>query len=249
MQAAALERVGYVAGVVGGQEHDGRRAGGGNGADLGHGDLIVREHFQQQGFEFLVGLVDFVEQQHAAARLAQGLEQGTGFQEFLGEEDIVIAVQLGHRLAQPAGTAQCIVDLVLEHLDIEQLLAVFPFVERLGLVQAFVALQTNQRQFEHGGHGLGQLGLAYAGRALHEYRLLQLRGQIDHGRDPVRADIAVCSERVADGINAGENVGRRVNRRVGHDGSEGKTQAGGHHSDVRLGHQRVVGFLVGTNAG
>ena len=56
-------------------------------------------------------------------------------------------------------------------LDAQQLLLVVPLVQRLGLVEALVALEADQAGAEHLGHRLGQLGLAGAGRALDQDRL------------------------------------------------------------------------------
>ena len=56
-------------------------------------------------------------------------------------------------------------------LDAQELLLVVPLVERLGLVEALVALQADQAGAGHLGHRLGQLGLAGAGRALDQDRL------------------------------------------------------------------------------
>ena len=59
-------------------------------------------------------------------------------------------------------------------LDPQQLLAVVPLVQRLGLVEALVALQPHELAAEVGGERLGELGLADAGRALDEHRLAEL---------------------------------------------------------------------------
>ena len=70
-------------------------------------------------------------------------------------------------------------DLVAQDLRVEQLLGVLPLVERLGLVEPFVALQADQLGGERGGERLGQLGLADAGRPLDEDRLLHAVGEVD----------------------------------------------------------------------
>ena len=63
VQAAALERLGQLARVVGGQQHDRVRAGL-DAAELGDRELEVREQLEQHRLELLVGLVDLVDQQH-----------------------------------------------------------------------------------------------------------------------------------------------------------------------------------------
>ena len=77
VQATPLQCIPQLASVVR-REDDQRRHLGANGADLGDGDLVVRQHFQQQGFKSLLGLVHFVDQQHAATALFHGVQQRTG---------------------------------------------------------------------------------------------------------------------------------------------------------------------------
>ena len=73
MQATPLHRVAKVARVVRRQDDDGLHDGS-DGANLGDRHLVVRENFQQEGLEFLVRLVDLVDQQDGALGLQQGLE-------------------------------------------------------------------------------------------------------------------------------------------------------------------------------
>ena len=68
-------------------------------------------------------------------------------------------------------------------LDAQELLLVVPLVERLGLVEALVALEADEAGAGHLGDRLGQLGLAGAGRALDEDRLLQPVGEVDDAGD------------------------------------------------------------------
>ena len=58
-------------------------------------------------------------------------------------------------------------------LDAQQLLAVVPLVQRLGLVEPLVALQAHELAAEIAGQRLGELGLADAGRPLDEHRLAE----------------------------------------------------------------------------
>ena len=103
-----------------------------------------REDFQQQRFELGIRLVDLVDQQHAAGRLLQRLQQRPRLDEFLGEEHVAEIVQLLQRRMQRLGAAEHFAELVLQDLRVEQLLGVFPLIQRLGLVEAFVALQADQ---------------------------------------------------------------------------------------------------------
>ena len=84
-------------------------------------------------------------------------------------------------------------------LDPQQLLAVVPLVERLGLVQALVALQPHERAVEVRGERLGQLGLADAGRALDQHGLAEPGGEVGDERGGLAGQ-------VADGAEAGVDL-------------------------------------------
>ena len=132
--------------------------------ELGDRHLEVREHLEQEGLGLDLDPVDLVDEQHDRLVGADRLEQRTGQQERLGED---------------VGLDRRPVRLVLTvGLDPQQLLLVVPLVQRLGLVEALVALQPDQPRAGDLGHGLGQLGLAHAGRPLDQHRLLQPVGQV-----------------------------------------------------------------------
>ena len=152
----------------------------------------------------MIGLVHFVYQQHAAVILLQGSQQRARLQKRRREENIIKPGQAPDGLAQALGALQDIVELFLQHLGVEQLFAVFPFVQGLGLVQTFVALQANQGQGEHRGAGLGKLGLANPGRAFDEHGFLQVAGQIDSCGDGIAADVAVLLQT---GFQTGDGSG------------------------------------------
>src|SRR4051794_3234164 len=146
IEAAALERLGELARVVRGQQHHGLGPGV-DPPELGNRDLEVRQEFEEHGLELLVGLVDLVDEQHHRVGGGDGGHERAGEEELLAE-DVVL-----HGLpARLAGLG----------LDAQQLLAVVPLVQRLGLVQALVALQADQRAAEVAAERLGQLGLAHA---------------------------------------------------------------------------------------
>ena len=113
---------------------------------------------------------------------------GPGEQELVGE-DVVLDVVPG-----------CVV--VALGLDAQQLLLVVPLVERLGLVEALVALQADQAGAGHLGHRLGELGLARAGRALDEHRLLQAVGEVHHPGDALVGEVVDVLELLADGVRS-----------------------------------------------
>ena len=103
------------------------------------------------------------------------------------------------RLADPLG------------LDAQELLLVVPLVEGLRLVEPLVALQADQAGPEQFGHGLRQLGLARAGRALDQDRLAKPFGQVHHAGDPLVGQIAHLSQPFTYGRR--ETRGGRVRRR------------------------------------
>jgi len=173
----------------------------------GNRDLEVRQHFEQEGLELGVGLVDFVDQQHAALFLVQGLVQRARLQKMFAEKQVVVRVQPVHGFGQALSALHHLAELVLEQLGVEQLLAVFPFVQRLGFVQAFVALHADQRHVEDFGHALGELGLAHAGRAFDQDGLFELKAQIDRGGDRGARDVVDGSEALGDAVYGCEMVG------------------------------------------
>ena len=72
VQAAALEGVAEVARVIRGQ-HDQRRYDRRVRSEFGDRDRVVRENLEQKSLELLIRLVDLVDEQHRALRLAQRL--------------------------------------------------------------------------------------------------------------------------------------------------------------------------------
>ncbi len=158
IQAAALERLGQLARVVGGEQHDrvGLRL---DPAQFRDADLEVGEQLEQHRLELLVGLVDLVDQQHDGLGAGDRGHQRPLQQELLAE-DVVLNLL-------PAGRIGL-------GLDPQQLLAVVPLVQRLGLVEAFVALQADEGPLQVFGERLGELGLANAGGAFDEHGLSEL---------------------------------------------------------------------------
>jgi hypothetical protein len=134
VQAAALERVVQVAGPVGG-EHDDRRVRRPDRAKLRNGHRCVGQQLEQEGFELLVGAVDLVDEQHDRKRagVLDRLEQRP-----LHEVVAVEQPALGEVVAAGLG-----------HPDRQELAGVVPLVQRLGRVDALIALQPDQRGAEH----------------------------------------------------------------------------------------------------
>src|SRR5687767_11183711 len=186
VEAAALERLRQLPGVVGGEEHE-RDLVGGHRAQLGDRHLVVGEDLQQQRLGLDLDPVDFVDQEYHGVVGPDGLQQRPGEQELLAE---YVLLDVGPRLA-----------LALGHplgLDAQELLLVVPLVERLGLVEALVALEADEPGARHLGHRLGQLGLAGARRALDQHGLAEAVGEVDDAGDPLVGEVGDIPQRLAD---------------------------------------------------
>ncbi len=133
MQTAAFQRIAQIAGAVGGEQND-RWNDRADGADFRDCHLIVGQDLQQESLKFLVGLVDLVDQQDRPTGFLQGPQQGAWLEELFREKYVPESVQLVQRRRQVVRIADDRVDLVLEDLGVQQLLAVFPLVQCLGLV-------------------------------------------------------------------------------------------------------------------
>src|SRR5699024_8623201 len=84
VEATSLERLGQLAGRVGGEHHE-RASGGLYGPEFGDGHREVAEDLQQQALDLDVGLVDLVDEQDGGLAAPDGGEQRPGQQELLGE--------------------------------------------------------------------------------------------------------------------------------------------------------------------
>ena len=107
--------------------------------------------------------------------LAQnGLEQRALEQKTHGEEDIFFLGQTVGGVGQRRRVGERFLQFVAQQLGVEQLLGVFPLVERLGFVQSFVTLQADQLAAGGAGDGLGQFSLADARRPFGQQWFAQL---------------------------------------------------------------------------
>ena len=147
-------------GAVGGEDDEGRGRGL-DGAELGDAHLPGREHLEQEGLELVVGAVDLVDQQQRRALLEGGQHRPRE------QEPLVVQALLG-LLGSRRGPAT----RRLEGAQVQDLAREVPVVERLGGVDALVALQPHQRQLQRLGQRLGERGLARAGLALEQQRPL-----------------------------------------------------------------------------
>ena len=173
VEAAPLEGLGQLTGVVRREEHE-RDLLGLDRAQLGDRHLVVGQDLEQQRLGLDLDAVDLVDQQHHGVGGADRLEQRPREQELVGED---VVVDLVPRVGVAVG------------LDAQQLLLVVPLVERLALVETLVALQADQPGAGQLGDRLGELGLAGAGRALDEHRLAEPIGEEGDAGDAIVGEV------------------------------------------------------------
>ena len=159
IEAAAAQRVRQFARGVGGQ-HDARDRKRRDRAEFGDRDLEVRQKLEQERLEFLVGAVDFVDQQHRRCLSPDGAEQRP-------LEQIVLGKDLRFDLGGAGASA-------LARLDRQQLALIVPFVERRARVEPLVALHADEFAAVQRGERLGDFGLADARFALDQKRALEV---------------------------------------------------------------------------
>ena len=180
-----------LAGAVRG-EHDHRRHGRRDGAELGDGHLPGREHLEQERLELVVGPVDLVDEQHGGG-VAQGPQHRAGDEEALVEQALLDLLDVAR------GTLDR-----LERPHVQDLAGEVPVVEGLGRVDALVALQPDERQVHRLGERLGQGGLAGARLALHEQRPAQAQGEPGDRREGVVGEVAGLAERIGQVVRRAE---------------------------------------------
>ncbi len=183
VEASTLERIVEVAGAVR-RQHDDRRVLGALRAELGDRHRRLRQELEQERLELVVGAVDLVDQQHRRPRAGMPQRaQQRSFDEELGSEQIDVV----ERLATGLGEA-----------DAEQLTGVVPLVQRLGRVDALVALQSHEPRVEGRGERLGRGRLADPGFAFEEQRLGEPGGAEERGRQSLVGEVGVVGEAPAE---------------------------------------------------
>src|SRR5437667_3442168 len=209
VQAPALEAVRELARVVRG-EHDERDVLGPDGPELGHRDLEIGEHFEQEGLELGLGLIDLVDQQDDGLLRLDRREKRPRREEAVREERVLLAGDLRHRVWKRGRVRDQLADAVAQELGVEELLGVLPLVERLALVESLVALQTNERSRGDVRERLGELGLADAGRPLDEHGPTHPRGQEHDGGHTAARDVPGVPEPLLDLLDGLEHDGSLV---------------------------------------
>ena len=104
-------------------------------------------------------------------------------------------------------------------LDAQELLLVIPLVERLRFVEPLVALQPDELLPGGGRDRLRELGLADAGGALAQERLLEPIGEVRGDGDVVIRQIAGGGKPRAGVVGRGEGRRRRAQKSTGFVGS------------------------------
>src|SRR5215470_7007492 len=89
-------------------------------------------------------------------------------------------------------------------LELKELAAIIPLVNRLGLIESFVALQADQRLAGRQRDALRELRLAGPGGAFDEYGLMQLRGQVHDGSGCGVCQVAGPVQSLKDMVNWAE---------------------------------------------
>ena len=191
VEAAALDRVVQIARAVGGQDDD-RRVRGADRAELGDRHRRLAEQLEQERLEVVVGAVDLVDQQHRRAR-AGVLEraQQRPPDQVVGAEQVLLAELVAGRLGEPDG---------------QQLARVVPLVERLGGVDALVALEADQRRVEHHRQRARRLGLADARLALEQQRLRETQRQEHRRRQPLVDEVVDGGQPLRQRLDVGDEL-------------------------------------------
>src|SRR5262249_25744452 len=148
----------------------------------------------QERLELRIGAVELVDEQHDGLLARQRAEQRPREEKALVEERRLLRRDAIDGLAERLRAGEHTGEHVLDELRVEQLLAVLPLVERLALVEALVALEPHELAARRARHGLRELRLADAGRALEEERLAERAREVrDDGELAVR-DVAARAE-------------------------------------------------------
>jgi hypothetical protein len=141
-----------------------RAMSGADRAYFGNSHLKFGEDFEQEGFEFLIAAIYFIDQQHGRAiGVGYGIEQGAFEQKIFTEyPGLFFGGALGGFL----------------HSDVKQLLRIIPFVKRRRRVQPFITLKSNEASVERSGKHSCDFSLAHSRWAFDQKRLAESHGQI-----------------------------------------------------------------------
>src|SRR5262245_4581889 len=122
------------------------------------------------------------------------------------EEGIGLAGDAGDGIGERRSIRDQLADALAQELRVEELLGVLPLVERLALVQPFVALQTKEPPARDVGQRLRQLGFAHARRSLDEHGAAHALGEKHHGGDAAVGDVPGVLEVLLDVLDGMEHL-------------------------------------------
>ena len=195
VQAAAAHGIMQIARAVAGQNRHWRDLRL-HHAQLRNADLVFAQVFKQESFKRLIGPVHLVDQQHGAGlRRLQCLQQGAAHQ-------IALLIDLALHLRCALARVQVCRLHGFGRPHVQQLRCVIPFVERLALLHAVIALQPNQWPRQHGGQSPGQRRFAHARLTFQQQGTLQAQRQkCCRGQAPV-CKIALLLQGLDQRINA-----------------------------------------------
>jgi len=147
--------------------------------------LEVGKNLEQERLELFVRAIDLVDEQDRRFSLVvlDRLEQRT-FDEKCRAEDLALdaCAVVGFRSA-------------FGEADVEYLLGIVPFVERMADIEALIALQSDEPTSESRREHLCHFGLADAGFAFEEQWSLQPQGQEDRRRETLVGEVVVRRQR------------------------------------------------------
>jgi hypothetical protein len=167
-------------------------------SDLRDRHAGLSQHLEQESLEVVVGAIQLVDQQHRGHRpgMLNRLQQGPGRQELPAKQLV---------LAQPGAGR-------LRRSDPQQLAGVVPLVERLGGVDALVALKSDQPRVERRRQRLGCLRLADTRLALEQQGLRQPEREEKRRGEPVVGQVIDLVESPLECLDVGDRLGHRALR-------------------------------------
>src|SRR5271167_2947213 len=149
-------------------QHDKRHGGGFNGPQFGHRDLPGTQNLQQQGFNGVVDLVEFVDQKHARPNFIAQRAQQWSFRKEIQSVEAVAKVT--PRWLETAGL----------RFQEELLQGFVEFPDDLLLGDSHVTLQPLDDCVSRRCYRISQLGLATSWRTFYQQWFPHARCQIHH---------------------------------------------------------------------
>jgi hypothetical protein len=188
VEASPLEGVVHVAGAIRGQ-HDEWRLLGPKRPELGDRHRVVGQDLEKECLEFVVGPVDFVNDQHRRSEaFRRGMMARRSGRRTKNRSENNSSSTVRTSSGPPACRAA-----EFGGPQMEQLSGEVPLVDRLADVDSLVALETNQLPAGPSGQGVRHLGLPAAGLTFQEERTTEHHGQEDRRGQTVVGEVSVPS--------------------------------------------------------